>query len=172
MNILNSMGRKVSKDQQGYSMMEMIVVIAIIAILAAVAIPNVMQMRQGLEYRQAARDIANIMRDARNRAVTTNRQHRVELDPAVPCRRYRISQGDREYNSAVWNPVTAWQTVPQNVNLSTTPIVANFEFNPNGTVANFVPMGITNVTINIVDKNTLAIKLRDQVTSIGKISTQ
>jgi prepilin-type N-terminal cleavage/methylation domain-containing protein len=154
-------------NQKGYSVTEMVIVVAIVGVLAAVAIPPFMQMRSGLEYRQVSRDIASALREARNKAITTNRQHRLEFDPVVPCRRYRVTQGDRAYNSAVWTTNQSWITIPQSVTLSTIPNLANIEFNPNGTAANLAPA--VSVTINIMD-TAAAVKHRAQVTSIGKIT--
>ena len=136
--------------------MELLTVVAIIGILAAVAVPSFFKLRQGIEYRQAARDVASALRDARSKAITTNRQHRVVL---TAPRSFQIAQGDRAHNSAGWTLLSVAKSIPLTSQLTTT----NVEFNPNGTAE-------TAVTIPIQDSSTLAVRFNIDVTTIGKIA--
>jgi type IV fimbrial biogenesis protein FimT len=120
---------RISKHYQaGFSMIEVMIVITLIAILTAVAMPAITQMRQNIEYRRAARDIASMLRDARNRTITTNLQYGV----AFPTnKKYVLQRGDRAYNtlSTNWTDMNSVSVVSQ-VTL-TGP--ARIAFNPNGT---------------------------------------
>lgn len=124
---------------KGFSLVELIVVVALIGIITAIATPSFMDWRRNVEYRAAARDIVSMMREAKARAISTNREHRVEFD--VDGRRYRLVQGSR----AADTPVAGWTTIireyvslPEGVNMKSTvncdsSADGNIEFNPNGT---------------------------------------
>jgi prepilin-type N-terminal cleavage/methylation domain-containing protein len=119
---------------KGFTMTEMVVVTGIIVILAGIAFPSFMQWRRSLEYRESARNIVSILRDARSRAVHTNLQHRVELNAAL--RQYRMTQGDRANSSSVFNTIIQdWTVLPTGVNMAcpnlTVPV--SIVFSPNGT---------------------------------------
>jgi len=86
------------KSEHGYSLVEMLTVFFIIATLSAIAIPSYMQWRESLEYREAAREVASILRLAQSGATgNTNRQHRVRFVQAT--RQYCIERGNRNSNS-------------------------------------------------------------------------
>ena len=69
-------------QESGFSLMEVIVVLAILAILAAMAYPAFNTWRENAQYREAARNIASILRDARSTAITRSNLHRVVIEPA------------------------------------------------------------------------------------------
>lgn len=64
----------------GFSLMEVIVVLAVLAILAVMAIPSFNAWRENAQYREAARNIASILRDARSTAISRSNPHRVVVD--------------------------------------------------------------------------------------------
>ncbi len=141
----------------GFSMIEMILVVAIVAILAAVATPSVIQMRQNALYRQSAFDLASMMREARARTVSLNREHRVEVNLVNPFR-YRMMQGDRSSGSITWNTVVQDWTpaVPlpgvvftqESGSCFAGPALnqVNVDFNTNGTAGIACTIGIRDAT--------------------------
>jgi prepilin-type N-terminal cleavage/methylation domain-containing protein len=122
----------------GFTLMELLIVISMIAILSAFALPQFLEWRQNLQYKQAADGILESLRTAKSNAITHNIQDRLECNPSG--KRYRITEGNRSYNSNTWTTVKQdWITVPQNITIKTgdcdSNADANFPFNPNGTAS-------------------------------------
>ena len=115
---------------RGITVMELLVVIALITVLAAIALPSFITWRRSAVYRQTTRDIVMVLREAKSRAISTNREHRVELEPSK--RMYRITQGNRASNSTEWGAVVPdWTVLPAEVVLNTN--VLNIQMNTDGT---------------------------------------
>lgn len=129
--------------------MELIVVVAIIGILVAITLPNVFAWVQNSRYREAARNLASTLRDARSRAISTNLEHEVQVD--TNGARYRMIRGDRASNTpnplvhsnddgnANWTIVMDWVELdPVGIKLKSaedcnSDADVNYELNPNGT---------------------------------------
>lgn len=131
-----------NKNTKGFSLIELLVVVALAGILAAIAFPSFTQWRQNMEYREAARDVVSVLRDARSRAISTNREHRVEFDAVN--RQYKMRRGNLAANSnwdvaeVVSVVVKNWVILPVGVNMMYTAtcnsnVDIDIEFNPNGT---------------------------------------
>jgi len=122
----------------GFTLIELIIAICIMAILMAIAIPSFVQWRQSVQYKQAADGILSAMRTAKNNAVTLNMQNRVECNPTA--NRYRITQGNKSYNSDTWTTVKQdWITLPSEVFIKTGDSAGTsdltIQFSPNGTAS-------------------------------------
>jgi prepilin-type N-terminal cleavage/methylation domain-containing protein len=153
--------------KKGFSLIELIWAVAIMFVIAAIATPSIIQWRQSLFFRQATRDVASMLRDARNRAIARNLQHQVAFDlDGVPNQQdsYMLNVGNLSVGSTVWTLVKNWVQVPQGVTIGQdaaggggcVAVDINIVFNPNGTAVNPVVAG-TPVPICIQDTTGLPI---------------
>jgi prepilin-type N-terminal cleavage/methylation domain-containing protein len=155
---------------KGFTFTEMVVVIGILVILAGIAFPSFMQWRRSLEYRESARNIVSILRDARSRAITTNFQHRVEFNAAL--RQYQMTQGTQANSSVFFNTtIQTWTVLPTGVNIAcpnlTVPV--SIVFSPNGTAS--WAGAASPASINIQDSAN-AFKYTVDVFDTGRIRTR
>jgi len=138
------------KNERGISLIELSVVMAIISILAAIAVPNGLQMQRNAVYRQEARAIGSMLREARGRTVSLNREHRVKLTLVAGGYQYQLAQGNASPAS------TAWAALGTAVNANLTVVLAQVgcpvvaaplyavDFNPDGSAGG-------GCTINVQD---------------------
>lgn len=138
----------------GFTLIEMMVAVAIVAILVAIALPPFVNWRNNLGYRQTARGIMAVLREAKSRAITRNRQHMVVFKPNSSS--YRLLEGNRAYNTPEdgWSPVQD-QDIPATVTIGgndgTSRANVSVQFNPNGTSRFFDRKGYSSyssVTVN------------------------
>ena len=131
------------RNRCGFTLLELIIALALAAILMAIAYPNYRDWRQSAAYKEVSRKIAGTMLDARSRAVTTNREHRVTLTldsgAANNANTYAIAIGNRSSNSTQWEPVaTATGTLTSGVEVRGVDDCSQ----TNGTIAvTFTPKG-------------------------------
>jgi prepilin-type N-terminal cleavage/methylation domain-containing protein len=157
MGIKQGLERRIH-GKKGFTLIELMAAVAIMFIIAAIATPSIIQWRQGLFFRQASRDVASMLRDARNRAIATNLQHQVVLDIDTVQDRYMLNRGNASVGSAVWTLLKNWVQVPQGVAIGQDAANAavcvnadiNIVFNPNGTAVNPV---VANTPVPICIQN-------------------
>ncbi len=111
-------------------MTELLVVLSIVAVLSAIAIPQGMAWKRNQVYREATREIMLALREARSKALSANREHRVELNQVEGT--YRITRGNRSNSSTTWDEVVrGWTSLPHEIRISAS--VSAIQMNTNGT---------------------------------------
>ncbi|MBT0892762.1 GspH/FimT family pseudopilin [Geobacter hydrogenophilus] len=158
----------------GFTLIEVMIVVAIIAILIAVALPPFVDWRNNLGYRQTARGMTAMLREAKSRAITRNRQQMVVFKPNSSS--YSLLQGDRAYNTQE----TGWtseqtQTIPANSTIrsggGTSLANVSMQFNPNGTVRLFDRKGAPSDGTITVNEGT-AVLYEISMTQSGMLTTK
>jgi prepilin-type N-terminal cleavage/methylation domain-containing protein len=163
---------RLAQCRNGFSLIELVVVIAIMAIIMAIAIPSFVTWRENMQYRQAGRELTTFIRTARSRAISTNRQQRVEL--IIANRSYHIRPGDRAVNSA-WGALPDPDVLMPSTRISLAGNNVNITCNPNGTME-FAPLGGVTARITIFDNQTNAVadvnsqRYRIDLTQTGRIA--
>lgn len=172
--------------QSGFSLVELIAVIAVMGIILAIAVPSFVEWREGMQFRQSGRDVSALIRTARARAISTNRQQQVEID--IANRTYTSRRGNRAVNSTGWLAEPVQQLQPARVGIASigrTPannanIYNLIVCNPNGTFqfnGNPLPAGVENrgVVITLFDlqvnanANQNSQRYRIELTQTGRI---
>ncbi len=113
----------------GFTMVEVLIVVSVIAVLSALSVPVYAQWLGNAEYRASARSVLYSLREARSKAIATNREHRVEFEPAQ--RKYRITRGNKSINSFSWDTVYGWTVLPDGVIMNAN--IETIHLNVNGT---------------------------------------
>jgi type II secretion system protein H len=145
---------------EGFTLVEVIIVISIMGIIAIMAAPSFIQWSRNLQYRSAAMSVVSVLRQARNQAITTNREQQVAFNPSASG--FGIQAGDRANNvqSSGWGAATNWVSIPSTV--ITSP----------ATTIRFIPDGVASSgtsTVQIKDTSG-AVHFYVTVTQIGRIS--
>jgi len=116
--------------QNGFTMVELMIVVFIVSVLFAMAMPSFLQWSNNLEFRKTTRAMVSMLREAKSRAIRTNLEHRVEY--AATSNKYRMTQGNRSNNSTSWNTVVYdWNELPAGVHVDAN--VNTIQMNTNGT---------------------------------------
>jgi prepilin-type N-terminal cleavage/methylation domain-containing protein len=173
-----------SRNERGYSLIEMLVVVAIIAIVSLVTVPNFINMQRSAKMKTSLRQITGDIRSARQHAITKNRRTMISFKTGTTEHAYRFYE---ETVDAAGNPV--WVALPnqaikeldETVYFSTTnfPNTINDDaltlndiiFHPTGTVQN-VPVGQTSGTLRISTDWDIPVKQYTiNLFSTGRITT-
>jgi Tfp pilus assembly protein FimT len=123
--------------ERGLNLLKLLVIVGILATIVMCAVPDFVAWRKQAAYRQVARELVGVMRQARSLAITRNLEERVEIE--VQKRRYRLMEGDRSTHSTAFaTTVLDWVNLPGEVALMRNLACDNendrfLEFNPNGT---------------------------------------
>ncbi len=125
-------------NNRGFTLIEMLVVIALVAILAGISTPAYLNWMENARFREAARNVSSMLRDARARAVTTNLQHRVAFD--LDGQRYDLERQDAPasatWETALWGATTVPAiSLRSGANCENTTGDTLIIFNPNGSSA-------------------------------------
>ena len=116
--------------QSGFTMAELLVIIAIIGIIAVTGTPLFLSFLEGQQTRGAAQQVATLLNQARQLAITTNTSYRVEVDMAGN----RLRFVNTSNNSPWTGPGTDTQGYRRLENQARlVAVTANPTFNPLGT---------------------------------------
>ncbi len=66
--------------ESGFSLIELLMVIALLAIMSAIALPSYIVWTKSVVYKNASHEILSLMRDTRSRAISNNREAKLEID--------------------------------------------------------------------------------------------
>jgi len=87
-------------NNRGFTMIEALVVVVLLAAMTALAVPQFNDWRRKAQFREAAREIASTLREARSKAIAANLEHQVAIDVSEAS--LAVTGGDRPYNSSAW----------------------------------------------------------------------
>lgn len=89
------------KRHHGFTMLEMMIVVVLVGILATMAVPTFVRTIPRLKARAEARNALNLMRTARSRAISENRQYGVYFN--INGRTYVLFKDTVSPSSATYN---------------------------------------------------------------------
>ncbi len=142
---------------KGFTFIELIITMAIFSIMIMFAIPSFVEWKKDQNFKHAATQIKLMMREARNRAITSTIQHEVVVDPGT--NRFWMVRGSQAYNTMGAGYIQTLQSITPDSGVtirsgsggaSITTIY--IQFNPDGTAILANPSDGTandgNVTVN------------------------
>ncbi len=148
-----------NRDSQtkGFTFIELIVTMAIFGIMIMFAIPSFVEWKKDQNYKHTATQIKLMLREARNKAITSNIQHEVVVDPGTNS--FKIVRGSQAYNTpeAGYSQTLQNITSESGVTIRSGPVGGStdkiyVQFNPDGTALLANPKDGTvndgNVTVN------------------------
>ena len=107
MSLLRSAGRFRQEDQDGITMVEMMVVLAIIALLALAVSPQLSNVLQVMVSKGAAEQVGSALRQARQYAITNGQNYCIRF-ATVPSHQYTIGPTDDTTNADCTLSSTTW----------------------------------------------------------------
>jgi len=127
---------KISYNQKGFSMLEILVAVGIVGILAVMFYPNIMNTLEKRELENTAREVMMNLQRAKFQAVKTRLNHRVRFSNESYGWAYII---EREDTSAVWNTMSGFvqKVIPQKFNITVNLPSDTIQFSPLGFVTNY-----------------------------------
>jgi len=127
---------KISYNQKGFSLLEILVAVGIIGILGVIFYPNVMNTLETRELENTAREVMMNLQRAKFQAVKTRLNHRVRFSNESYGWAYTI---EREDTSAVWNTMSGFvqKVIPQKFNITVNLPSDLIQFSPLGFVTNY-----------------------------------
>lgn len=95
--------------EQGYSLIELLVVVGMIGILSIVSVPAFMQYRQSARIKTSMTQMTSELRSARQRAITKNRPVKFSIKTTDLSAPYQLFDGNLA--GTVWTPLGKQKTL-------------------------------------------------------------
>ena len=116
-------------NRKGVTLIELVIVMVIIAIMAVLMAPNIGAWLPNYRLRSAARDIASTLRTAQVKAVSNNRDYRVQFTEGTGSSGSYVLQRD----SGGFSPDGPAQTLPTGIQMTTSFNNERVDFRTNST---------------------------------------
>lgn len=128
---MTAVARERGGQQDGFTLIELMVVLAIIALMAVIAVPAVSRRSQEPDLRQLTKELTAHLRIAHTRAIATGRPQRIDFNPDMGV----IQFGDGRKRIL---PPAAKMTLTTGLETTTSNHGATLTFLPNGTSSGMV----------------------------------
>jgi prepilin-type N-terminal cleavage/methylation domain-containing protein len=127
------------RTNKGFTLVEIMIVLAIIGIGAIIAGSSILDWITHNRSVGFHRGVAQKMEEARNRAVSSQRQHRVVID--TTGNNVSLERGDKGAGSTTWTQVTSAITAPHGSSIDNV-------LTTQGSVTTNTSAGTVNITVN------------------------
>jgi len=136
--VCSTNGTRMSRRQEGFSLLDMMVTTVVIGTLTTVALPNLSSALQAHRLTASLRKTVGCIRVARSSAITRNQQSRITLNANADTLTVEVNSG------GTWSAVGTPAVLDSGVTVSSVSPSGGLVFTSQGTVANQVAVTVQN----------------------------